>query len=148
MQSDWTLPDPQRQPEFYADVPIKRALAFIVDTVILLAAALVLVLLTFGLALFVLVPVWGALNIAYRALTLARYSATPGMRLMAIEFRDASGARLSSETAALHTLGLVFSFVFLPVQVVSAVLMATGPRGQGLTDMVLGTVALNRRATA
>jgi hypothetical protein len=30
--------------------------------------------------------------------------------------------------------------------VVSIVLMLTGPRGQGLSDLVLGSVAVNRRA--
>ena len=33
------------------------------------------------------------------------------------------------------------------LQVISIVLMLTRPRGEGLSDLVLGTVALNRRAT-
>ncbi|MEO1734456.1 MAG: RDD family protein, partial [Pseudomonadota bacterium] len=38
------------------------------------------------------------------------------------------------------------SFAFPIVQVISVVLMLTNARAQGLTDHVLGTVALARRA--
>jgi hypothetical protein len=68
------------------------------------------------------------------------------MRLFAIEFRNANGQRLDQAEAFQHTLGFMLSFTFFPVQILSMVLMATSARGQGLTDHILGTVALNRRA--
>ncbi|MEO1381406.1 MAG: RDD family protein, partial [Pseudomonadota bacterium] len=48
--------------------------------------------------------------------------------------------------AALHTLGLTVSFAFILLQVVSVILMLTSARGQGLSDLLLGTVAVNQRA--
>ena len=143
---DWHLPDPHSQGEFYADVPLKRFLAFLVDTVLLLAITVVIVIFTLGLAVIFLYPVWWLLNFAYRSVTLANSSATPGMRLFAIEFRNARGQRLDQAEALQHTLGFMLSITFFPVQLVSMVLMASSPRGQGLSDHVLGTVALNRRA--
>lgn len=146
MTQDWHLPDPHYQPAFYADVPLKRLLAFAIDTVILLLATLLLALISFGLVLIFLLPVWWLLNFAYRAVTLANGSATPGMRLLAIEFRTADGRRFDQTAALLHTAGFMLSFTFFPVQVVSMILMVTSPRAQGLTDHVLGSVAINRRA--
>ncbi|MDQ2093206.1 RDD family protein [Rhodalgimonas zhirmunskyi] len=144
--SSFHLPDPERQPEFYADVPAKRLLAFVVDTVLILLLTLGLVLFTAGLAIFVFLPLWWVLNFAYRYVTLARGSATWGMRLFAIEFRDARGQSLDQTTAFLHTLGFMLSCTFLPLQAISIVLMLTDPAKQGLTDKFLGTVAMNRRA--
>ncbi len=145
---DWHLPDPYSQGEFYADVPLKRLLAFLVDTVLLLVITVLIVIFTLGLAAIFIVPVWWLLNLAYRTVSLANSSATPGMRLFAIEFRNARGQRFDTSEAFLHSLGFMLSFAFFPVQLVSMVLMATSARGQGLSDLVLGSVALNRRAGA
>ena len=68
------------------------------------------------------------------------------MRLMAIELRDASGQRLDNGQALLHTLGYTVQWAVPILQVVSVVMMLVTERGQSLTDMVLGTVALNRRS--
>ena len=146
MTQDWHLPDPRYQPEFYADVPLKRQLAFVIDTTLLLIAALVIVLFSAGLAALLFLPVWWLLNLAYRTVTLANWSATPGMRLLAIEFRAASGHRFDRAQAFWHSLGFMLSFTFFPLQLVSMLLMATSDRAQGLTDQVMGCVAVNRRA--
>ena len=69
-----------------------------------------------------------------------------GMRLMAIEFRDWRGQRLDLAQAILHTLGYTVSVSVMPLQLISIVCMFATERGQSLTDMVLGTVALNKRA--
>ena len=65
-------------------------------------------------------------------------------------FRDASAdlasRRFDLGLAFAHTLGLTISFALPLLQVASIVLMLTRPRGEGLSDLVLGTVALNRRA--
>ena len=68
------------------------------------------------------------------------------MRLMAIELRDHKGAQLDLLTAFLHTLGYTASLALFPAQFVSVILMLTTPRGQGLSDMLLGTAMINRAA--
>lgn len=139
------LPDPIYQSEFYADVPVKRALAWLVDLVIILPlAAIGAVVSVIGIFFF---PLFFVLfGFAYRWFWIARNSATPGMRLMAIELRDAEGHKLDSHTAMLHTLGYTISISVFPLQLASMIFMVTTERGQGLSDMVLGTAMVNRRA--
>lgn len=145
---NWFLPDPHSQPEFYADVPLKRLLAWIIDSLLILVITLLIVPFTAFTALLFLPLLGMAVSFAYRVITIANGSATPGMRLLAIELRNRDGSRLDTSTAFAHTLGYSLSFVAMPLQVLSMILMASTERGQGLTDMVLGTVALNRRAGA
>jgi uncharacterized RDD family membrane protein YckC len=139
-----SLPDPEYQAEFYADVPVKRALAWGVDTILIALITLLVVPFTLFLGLFFLPVLYMALSFLYRTVSLARRSATPGMRLMAIEFRDRTGARFDLGTAFLHTLGYTLTISTLLPQLLSIGLMLTTARGQGLTDMVLGTVAINK----
>jgi uncharacterized RDD family membrane protein YckC len=140
------LPDPVYQQEFYADVPLKRALAWIVDSLVIALATLLIVPLTAFTALFFLPLLLLSVSFVYRTATLAGGSATWGMRLMAIEFRDHRGRRFDLATAALHTLGYTLTISMILPQLLSMALMAMGPRGQGLTDLVLGSVAINRPA--
>ncbi len=142
----WGLPDPVLKPEFYADVPTKRLLAWVVDTVLIMILCTVLIPFTAFTALFFLPVFYVVLGFAYRVVTLAGGSATLGMRLMAIEFRTNDGQRLDLPLAVLHTLGFSFSISMVPVQVISVALMLTTPRGLGLTDLVLGTAVVNRAA--
>ena len=142
----WGLPDPELHAEFYANVASKRLFAWVIDTLLVIAITLLLIPLTFFVALLFLPVVGMAVNFLYRAVTLARHSATPGMRFMAIEFRTDRGLRLDPATAALHTLGYSIGFAMVFPQLVSIFLMLTGPRGQGLMDHVLGTVVINRAA--
>jgi uncharacterized RDD family membrane protein YckC len=78
--------------------------------------------------------------------SLARKSATPGMRMTGILFLDRSGQRLDPGTALLHTIGYYLSGLTLLAQLLSIGLMFISARGQGLTDHILGTVAINRPA--
>ncbi|MDT8327595.1 MAG: RDD family protein [Roseovarius sp.] len=142
----WHLPDPATQPEFYADVPTKRLVAFVVDTVVIIAICLVILLLSAFTAVFFFPLLMVVVGFAYRVITIARASATWGMRLTAIEFRTASGERFDLGMAFAHTFGLTISFLLPLLQVISIVLMLTSARAQGLSDHVLGTVAINRRA--
>jgi len=142
----WHLPDPERQPEFYADVASKRLVAFIVDTILIIVISLLIVPFTAFTGLFFFPVLMAVVGFAYRVVTIARGSATWGMRLMAIEFRASDGQRFDLGLAFAHTLGLTISFGLPILQVISIVLMLTGPRGQGLSDLVLGSVAVNRRA--
>ena len=70
------------------------------------------------------------------------------MRLFAIEFRTSAGERFDLSMAAIHTAMFTGSFMVFPIQVLSAVLMLTTDRAQGLSDHMLGTVAVNRKAGA
>lgn len=140
------LPDPDYQAEFYADVPAKRALAWVIDTLIVLALVALIVLLTVGIGFFFASFLWMVIGFIYRVVTLANGSATLGMRMTAIEIRQGDGRRLDLGMAVLHTLGYALSMSFVLPQVASIILMLTGARGQGLTDLVLGTAAINRAA--
>ena len=84
----------------------------------------------------------------YRVITIANKSATWGMRLASIEFRNHRGERFTTGLAFVHTLAFYASISFVFPQVISIILMLTGARAQGLTDMVLGTAAINRDAGA
>lgn len=140
------LPDPDRHADFYAGVPAKRALAWGIDTVLIALITALIVPFTAFTALFFLPLLYMAVSFAYRTVTLARGSATPGMRLLSIGFLDRDGRRFDLATAFLHTLGYSLSMAFVMPQIASAVLMLTTARGQGLTDLVLGCVAINRPA--
>ncbi|WP_146345190.1 RDD family protein [Phaeobacter marinintestinus] len=141
------LPDPFQQPQFYDSVPTKRLIAWIADTVIILALALLTVLMTAFVGLFIWPFLYLAIGFAYRVVTIANGSATLGMRFAGIELRDAHGAPLDMGQAIAHTAGYTISISLPVIQVVSVAMMLTGSRGQGLTDAFLGTVMLNRRAT-
>jgi len=140
------LPDPDRQPEFYSSVPAKRLVAWIVDTLLILALCVLAVVGTAFVGLFIWPFLYLTIGFIYRTVTIANGSATWGMRFAGIEIRDADGERLDAGQALLHTLGYTVSIAVPILQVISVVFMLTSQRGQGLTDMILGTTALNRRA--
>jgi uncharacterized RDD family membrane protein YckC len=141
-----SLPDPDHQPEFYDGVPLKRFLAWIVDALLVLVACVVILPFTAFTGIFFFPLMILCVGFAYRVITLASGSATWGMRLFGMELRTARDARLDAGTAFAHTLGYTVSIGMMPLQLISIVLMCTTARCQGLSDMVLGTVALNRRA--
>jgi len=142
------LPDPDLQPEFYASIPTKRFVAWVVDCLLIALLTLLIVPFTAFLALFFLPLLYLVVGFAYRTVTLARSSATPGMRLVAIEFRDGTGRRFDLGLAALHTLGYSLSMAFVLPQVVSVILILSSARAQGLTDSLIGTAAINRASTS
>ncbi len=142
----WGLPDPAAKPEFYADVPTKRLIAWIFDTILIGLICALIVPFTAFTALFFLPALYLAVSIVYRTLSLARRSATPGMRLVAIEFRTHDGRRFDAAYALIHTLAYTVSVSMVVPQVVSVVMMLITPRAQGLTDLLMGTAALNRTA--
>ena len=142
----WHIPDPETQPEFYADIPLKRLLAWAVDTVLVIVACLLIVPFTAFIGLFFFPFLMLLVGIPYRILTIASGSATWGMRLMAIELRTASGEKFDMGMAFAHTLLFTACCAVFPIQMLSAFLMASTSRAQGIPDLFLGTVALNRRA--
>ena len=140
------LPDPDTHAEFYADIPLKRFLAFLVDAILITVITVLLIPLTAFTALFFFGFLGLMVSFVYRTLTLASRSATPGMRLMAIEFRTHHGERFDLGTAFVHTLLFTVSMSMVLPQVISIILMLTSERRQGLSDMFMGTAAINRAA--
>lgn len=140
------LPHPIREADFYADTALKRGLAWVVDVIAITLISIVLTPLTLFTSLFWFPLFYICVGMAYRTATIARWSGTPGMRLMSVELRDAQGSRLDFASAALHTAGHTLAVVVFPLQLISAALMIGTARGQSLTDLVLGSAAINRAA--
>ena len=140
------LPDPDRQPDFYKSVAIKRFFAWLFDIAFVSLLCTVAILLTFGMGLFVIALIYAVVSFIYRVVTIANGSATLGMRFMGIELRDAFGERMDMGKAVAHTAGYFISMAFFVVQIVSVIMMLTSARCQGLTDAFLGTVMINQRA--
>ena len=138
-------PDPDTQPEFYDGIPLKRFAAWVVDASLTLIACLILLPFTAFTGVFFFPLMILCVGFLYRVATLSNGSATWGMRLLGMEIRTSRDERLDPGTAFAHCLGYAVSVGMMPLQLISIVLMCTSARNQGLTDMVLGTVALNRR---
>ena len=142
----YALPDPYTQPEFYADVPMKRLLAWVLDMVIIGMISVLILPLTLFTGIFFFAALFLVVSFAYRVVTLTGGSATIGMRFFGIEFRTQHGERFELGHAFLHTLGYSISLTFGILQVISVVLMLTTSRSQGLTDHIMGSVAINKAA--
>lgn len=138
------LPDPLREPAFYEGVAVKRGLAWVVDAGITWVLCLLVLPFTAFTGLFWWGTLWASVGFLYRWASIAQGSATWGMRLLAITLRERDGRPLSPLAAFLHTAGYTASLAMVPLQVASVALMAGLRRGQGLTDLVLGTAAINR----
>ncbi|SMO37439.1 RDD family protein [Ruegeria faecimaris] len=141
-----SLPDPNRQPEFYQSVTTKRFLAWLFDIAFISLLCTVAIVLTLGLGVLILALIYAVVSFVYRVVTIANGSATLGMRFMGVELRDAFGERMDTGKAVAHTAGYFVSMAFPVLQIISVIMMLTGARGQGLTDTLLGTVMINRRA--
>jgi len=139
------LPDPIDQPQFYDGVNTKRALAWVVDCIVIITICLLILPFTAFTGLFFFPMMMLVVGFIYRIATLAAGSATWGMRLLGIELRDNQDRPFDGATAIMHTLGYAVSVAVAPLQLISIVLMAATERRQGLTDHILGSVAINRR---
>ena len=138
------LPDPDADPQFYAGVPAKRLLAFVLDVIAVWGVAILVSILTLGLGFFLFAALVGLIDLFYRVLTIASRSATPGMRVVGIELRDAAGQPLTFGQALVHTLLFYIAMAFVIAQLVSVLLMAGSRFGRGLHDIPLPTTMINR----
>jgi uncharacterized RDD family membrane protein YckC len=138
------LPDPDHDRAFYEGVPAKRLFAWVLDVIMVTAMTFVLGLLTLSLLWWLWPLVYVTVDFLYRAGTIASGSATLGMRVMNLQLRGPSGARLSRGEAVLHTLAYMVAAAFVLIQLVSIAMMALGARHQGLHDLLIGSVAINR----
>jgi len=129
---------------FFADVPAKRLLAWLIDTGLITALVALSLPFTLFIGLLFLPFLFMVVGLVYRWVTIAQLSATPGMWMTGIEFRMLDGRKFDTATAFLHTLGYSISFSMVLPQVISIGLMLSTERKTGLGDLILGTVAVNR----
>ena len=142
---------PRRRPnamraDALAGVRTRRILAVCIDFVIvsLLVAALwiVSIVLTLGLALFFLPPLFPFVAFFYNGLTVSgRKMATPGMRALDLEMRmHDTGARVPFVNAAVQAVLFYVSWCFPPIFLVSLV---DGEK-RCLHDIIAGVVIVRR----
>ncbi len=141
-----SLPDPQLQPEFYADVPLKRCLAWAIDLAVVLVLLLAGLVLTLFTGLFFMPLLFFAISVGYRTVMLARYGATLGMMLTALDWRGLDGRAPDPTTALAYSALHAGIWAFLPLQIVSIVMILISPHRQGLHDRILSVTILNKRA--
>jgi uncharacterized RDD family membrane protein YckC len=129
-----------------AGVRTRRILAVCVDFIlvsfIVLALWIMSIVLTFGLALFFLPPLWPFVAFFYNGLTVSGpRMATPGMRAMDLEMRmHDTGARVPFVNAAVQAVLFYVSWCFPPILLVSLV---DGEK-RCLHDIIAGVVIVRR----
>lgn len=137
------LPDPAFQPDYYNGVPTKRALAWVLDVVLISILTVAICLATLGIGFFFFGFIYLVVAFVYRVSTLTG-GGTWGMRFFGIEIRNSAAQHLSGGEAALHVIGYMVTTAFVLPVLLSWALMLFSPRGQGLNDLLVGSVALNR----
>ena len=133
--------------ERFEGVLSRRIMAFILDCILIailtipfLIFSFALAILTFGL---LVIPIGGVLTFFYFTLfTGGSKSATPGMRLMAIELRDARGGRPDLLQSGVRTLVFIASNMVLPVVICAIALFDL--RRRTIHDMLTSTVVVRR----
>lgn len=151
MTATATVPSPYEDEQFYAGVPARRFIAFLIDAciVFLLMAAIVVVgfvvgFLTFGLGWLVAVLLFLSADFLYRWLTIGADSATWGMALAGIELRDRRGERLDAGQALVHTAAYYVTVALgIPI-LLNLLVMFVSPHRRLIHDFALGTVMINR----
>jgi uncharacterized RDD family membrane protein YckC len=137
---------PAFRADAFAGVRTRRILALCVDlivvSIIAMALWIVLLVLTLGLSLFLLPPIYPLVAFFYNGLTVSsRRMATPGMRLMDLEMRMYNdGARVPFINAAAHALFFYLSWMLPPVFLVTIV----DQEKRCLHDMLAGVVFVRR----
>jgi uncharacterized RDD family membrane protein YckC len=129
-----------------AGVRTRRIVAVCIDLMVvsLLVAALwiVSIVLTFGLALFFLPPLFPFVAFFYNGLTVSGVRmATPGMRAMDLEMRmNEDGGRVPFVNAAVQAVLFYVSWCFPPVFLVSLI----DAEKRCLHDIIAGVVIVRR----
>ncbi len=138
-----TLPDPAYDPGYYTDLPLKRAIAFVVDLFIISLATVLVVLSTLGIGLFAFVPLWATLAILYRGAMLLYWDGTIGMKLAALRLRGLDGGRPESIRVILHAVIATVTMLTVFGQLLSALIILLTPYRQGLADLFCATTMVH-----
>jgi uncharacterized RDD family membrane protein YckC len=129
-----------------AGVRTRRIVAVCFDLVIVSVLVALLwvasIVLTLGLALFFLPPLWPIVAFFYNGLSVSGAKmATPGMRAMDLEMRmHEDGARVPFVNAAVQAVLFYVSWFFPPIFLVSLV----DPEKRCLHDIIAGIVIVRR----
>ena len=130
-----------------AGVRTRRMVAVCFDFVIVSVLVALLwiasIVLTLGLALFFLPPLWPIVAFFYNGLSVSGSKmATPGMRAMDLEMRmHEDGARVPFVNAAVQAVLFYVSWCFPPIFLVSLV----DPEKRCLHDIIAGVVIVRRQ---
>jgi uncharacterized RDD family membrane protein YckC len=141
---------PQLPAAAFAGVRTRRMVAIAIDLMFItllflvaLAILLVLGVVTFGLAWFLIPPLYPAIAFLYNGMTVSGWRmGTPGMRMMDLEVRMTDGSPVPFLNAAAHALLFYLSWVFLTPLVLLVSLFSNGKRC--LHDMLAGIVVTRR----
>jgi uncharacterized RDD family membrane protein YckC len=129
-----------------AGVRTRRIFALALDLILVSILAgiiwIALLILTLGLSLFLLPPLFPLVAFFYNGLTVSgRKMATPGMRATGVEMRmHDDGARVPFVNAAAHALLFYVSWFFPPIFLVSLV----DAEKRCLHDMLAGVTIVRR----
>ncbi len=124
----------------------RRVTALVLDlvlvSILVFGLWLALLVLTFGLSLLLLPPLFPFVAFFYNGLSVSGSSmATPGMKLCGLELRlDATGARVPFINAALHAVLFYFSWTVPPILLVSLITRDK----RCLHDMLSGVIVVRR----
>ena len=141
-----TTPAQTLRADALAGVRSRRILAVCFDLIIVSVLVALLwiasIVLTLGLALFFLPPLWPIVAFFYNGLSVSGPKmATPGMRAMDLEMRmHDSGARVPFVNAAVQAVLFYVSWFFPPIFLVSLV----DPEKRCLHDIIAGVVIVRR----
>jgi uncharacterized RDD family membrane protein YckC len=138
-------PQPLVPAQALEGVRTRRIIAVCLDfvAVALLSGALwlALLVLTFGLSLFLLPPLFPLVAFFYNGLTVSGWRmATPGMRSMDLEVRLMNGAPAPFLNAAVHGVLFYVTWLFPPLLLVSLVT----PDKRCLHDILADVIVLRR----
>ena len=137
---------PAMRADSLAGVRTRRIFAFCIDIVFVTILSMilwtVLLVLTIGLSLVLLPPIFPFVAFFYNGLTVSGVKmATPGMRMMDLEMRlHRDGARVPFINAAAHALFFYLSWMLPPVFLVPLV----DSEKRCLHDMLAGVLVLRR----
>jgi uncharacterized RDD family membrane protein YckC len=148
---DGEAPDPLAHPEYYENIVVRRAVAYLVDVLVVtglliaIKAAMAIVgVMTFGLLAGPLAPLLALVPLAYHTLMIGGPdSATLGMRLFGLEVRTWTGGRPSYPQALIMT-AVFYSTVWLTGFAVLLVALFN-QRRRTLHDILCGTIVINSR---
>jgi len=140
-----SLAEPVLPAEALASVRRRRILALCIDFVIVSILSftlwVALAVLTFGISLIILPPLFPAIAFFYNGLTISGSRlATPGMAAMDLEMRLTDGTRVPFLNAAVHAVLFYISTMFPPIFLISLL----GPNKRCLHDMLAGVVVVRR----
>ncbi len=146
---DQVPPDPRADPDLYDGVLPRRAMAYLLDLVLICGLWLVLSM-AFGIAgiltFWALTPigliVLAVLPVGYHSFFIGSNGATPGMRVFDLEVRSWTGRPPDTSQAFLTTV-LFYASISLTLWLVLLVPLFTD-RNRTLHDILAGTILLRR----